>query len=102
MEQVQKIPNSEDIMREATKKLEKIKHERDIESKFFSKYDSYQEHLDNFEKNLTKKIFEQNYNHLISKNKLLLKYIHSLINLVNLIQIKFQKYRNYSQIKKIR
>ena len=59
MELVQKIPNSEDIMREATKKLEKIKHERDIESKFFSKYDSYQEHLDNFEKNNRRSWFAQ-------------------------------------------
>ena len=59
MEPFSQLPNSEDIMREATKKLEKIKHERDIQSKFLSKYDSYQEHLDYFEKNLNKKIFEQ-------------------------------------------
>ena len=59
MEPFPKIPKSEDIMREATKKLEKIKHQRDIESKFLSKHESYQEHLDNFEKNLSKKIFNQ-------------------------------------------
>ena len=59
MEPLSKIKNTEDIMREAIKKLEKVKHERDIESKFLSKYDAYQEHIDNFEKNLSKKIFEQ-------------------------------------------
>ena len=59
MEPLSKIKNTEDIMREAIKKLEKVKHERDIESKFLSKYDEYQEYLDNFEKNLSKKIFEQ-------------------------------------------
>ena len=79
MEQVQKIPNSEDIMREATKKLEKIKHERDIESKFFSKYDSYQEHLDNFEKNLTKKIFEQKLQSSNIKEQTFIK-IYSLLD----------------------
>jgi len=55
----QKIPKSEDIMKEVTQKLEIIKRQRDIESKFLSKYESYQEHLDNFEKNLTRKIFTQ-------------------------------------------
>ena len=59
MDPYPKIPKSEDIMREATKKLEKIKHQRDIESKFLSKHESYQEHLENFEKNLSKKIFSQ-------------------------------------------
>ena len=59
MDPFPKIPKSEDIMREATKKLEKIKHQRDIESKFLSKHESYQEHLENFEKNLSKKIFNQ-------------------------------------------
>ena len=53
------LPNSEDIMIEATKKLEKIKHERDIESKFLLKHESYQEHLSNFEKQLSKSIFNQ-------------------------------------------
>ena len=53
------LPNSEDIMIEATKKLEKIKHERDIESKFLLKHQSYQEHLSNFEKQLSKSIFNQ-------------------------------------------
>ena len=55
----QKIPKSEDIMKEVTQKLEIIKRQRDIESKFLSKYESYQEHLDNFEKNLSKKILTQ-------------------------------------------
>jgi len=55
----QKIPKSEDIMKEVTQKLEIIKRQRDIESKFLSKYESYQEHLDNFEKNLSRKIFTQ-------------------------------------------
>ena len=59
MENIPKIPSSEDVMREATKKLQAIKHERDIESKFLSKYESYSEHLNNFEKNLSKKIFNQ-------------------------------------------
>ena len=53
------LPNSEDIMIEATKKLEKIKHERDIESKFLLKHESYQEHLSNFEKQLSRSIFNQ-------------------------------------------
>ena len=53
------LPNSEDIMIEATKKLEKIKHERDIESKFWLKHESEQEHLSNFEKQLSKSIFNQ-------------------------------------------
>ena len=60
------LPNSEDIMVEATKKLEKIKHERDIESKFLLKHESYQEHLSNFEKQLTKSIF----NHKLQLSKI--------------------------------
>ena len=60
------LPNSEDIMIEATKKLEKIKHERDIESKFLLKHESYQEHLSNFEKQLTKSIF----NHKLQLSKI--------------------------------
>ena len=79
MEQLQKIPNSEDVMKEVTKKLEKIKHERDIESKFFSKYDSYQEHLDNFEKNLSKKIFEEKLKSLKIKEQTFTK-IYSLLD----------------------
>ena len=60
------LPNSEDIMIEATKKLEKIKHERDIESKFLLKHESYQEHLSNFEKQLSKSIF----NHKLQLSKI--------------------------------
>ena len=59
MNLVPKLPNSEDIMKEATKKLEKIKHQRDIESKFLSKHDSYQDYLNNLEKNLSKSIYEE-------------------------------------------
>ena len=59
MDSVPKLPKNEDIMREATKKLEKIKHQRDIETKFLSKHESYQEYLNNFEKNLSKSIFNQ-------------------------------------------
>ena len=69
MEPLSKIKNTEDIMREAIKKLEKVKHERDIESKFLSKYDAYQEHIDNFEKNLSKKIFEQKFQSLKIKEQ---------------------------------
>ena len=59
MNSLQKLPRSEDIMKEATKKLEIIKHQRDIESKFLSKNESYQEHLKYFEKNLIKNIYNQ-------------------------------------------
>ena len=66
MNSVPKLPSSEDIMIEATKKLEKIKHERDIESKFLLKHESYQEHLSNFEKQLSKSIF----NHKLQLSKI--------------------------------
>ena len=62
-----KIPNNEDIMKEATKKLEKIKHQRDIESKFLLKHETYQEHLINFEKNLSKRIFNQKISNINEK-----------------------------------
>ena len=59
MNSLQKLPSSEDIMKEATKKLEILKHQRDIESKFLSKNESYQEHLKYFENNLIKNIYNQ-------------------------------------------
>ena len=59
MNSVPKLPSSEDILKDVTKKLEKIKHEREIESKFLSKHESYQDYLNNFEKKLSKNIYEE-------------------------------------------
>jgi predicted RNase H-like nuclease (RuvC/YqgF family) len=62
MKTLRKLPNSEDIMKEASSKLEKVKRERDIESIIFAKYEKYQKHLSLFEQKLSNSIFSQKLN----------------------------------------
>ena len=62
MKPLPKIPNSLDIMKEASSKLEKIKHQRDIESKFLTKNEEYYEHISLFENKLSNSIFSQKLN----------------------------------------
>lgn len=65
MSSLQKLPNSKDVIREASKKLKIIEHQRELEDKFFQKYDEYNEYLNKLEERLTKSIY---YNKLKSSN----------------------------------
>ena len=60
-----KLLSSKDIIREASKKLKIIEHQRELEDKFFQKYDEQNEYLNKLEERLNKSIY---YNKLKSSN----------------------------------
>ena len=65
MSNLQKLPNSKDIIREASKKLKIIEHQRELEDKFYQKYEEHNEYLNKLEERLNKSIY---YNKLKSSN----------------------------------
>ena len=60
-----KLPSSKDVIREASNKLKIIEHQRELEEKFFQKYDEQNEYLNKFEQKLSESIY---YNKLKSSN----------------------------------
>ena len=59
------LPNSKDVIREASKLLKVVEHQREIEDKFFQKYEEHNEYLSKFEEKLSKSLY---YDRLKSSN----------------------------------
>ena len=62
MSDIQKLPNSKDIIREASNKLKIVQHQRELEDKFFQKYDDQNEYLTKFENNLSESLYYKKLN----------------------------------------
>ena len=62
MSDIQKLPNSKDIIREASNKLKIVQHQRELEDKFFQKYDDKNEYLTKFENNLSESLYYKKLN----------------------------------------
>ena len=59
------LPSSKDVIREASNKLKIVEHQRELEEKFFQKYEDQNEYLKKFEKSLSKSLY---YDRLKSSN----------------------------------
>ena len=55
MNDIPKLPNSKDVIREASKKLKIIEHQRNLEEKFFQKNEEYNDFLNKFEEKISNK-----------------------------------------------
>ena len=65
MSDLRKLPNSRDVIREASNKLKIVQHQRELEEKYFQKYEDQNECLNKFEENLSQSLY---YNKLNSSN----------------------------------
>ena len=65
MKNISPIPNSKDVIREASKLLKVVEHQREIEDKFLQKYEENNEYLNKFEEKLSKSLY---YDKLKSSN----------------------------------
>ena len=65
MNELPKLPSSKDVIREASKKLKIVEHQREIEEKFFQKYEEQNEYLKKFENKLSESLY---YNKLKSSH----------------------------------
>ena len=65
MNDTPKLPNSKDVIREASKKLKLVKHQRELEEKFFQKNDEQNEFLNKFENKISESLY---YNKLKALN----------------------------------
>ena len=65
MNDLPKLPSSKDVIREASKKLKILEHQREIEEKFFQKYEEQNEYLKKFEDKLSESLY---YNKLKSSH----------------------------------
>ncbi len=61
MNDLPKLPNSKDIIREASRKLKIVEHQREIEEKFFQKYEEQNEFLNKFENKLFESLYYNNF-----------------------------------------
>jgi hypothetical protein len=59
------LPDSKDVIREASKLLKVVEHQREIEDKFFQKYEEHNEYLSKFEEKLSNSFY---YDRLKSSN----------------------------------
>ena len=57
MNNIPKLPNSKDVIREASKKLKLVEHQRELEEKYFQKYEEKIEFLNKFENRLSESLF---------------------------------------------
>ena len=59
MNDIPKLPNSKDVIREASKKLKIIEHQRNLEEKFFQKNEEYNDFLNKFEEKISKTLYNE-------------------------------------------
>ena len=85
MNELPKLPNSKDVIREASKKLKIVEHQRDLEEKFFQKYEEQNEFLNKFENKLSQSLY---YNKLKSSyiNEKTFSKIYSLLEQFNKLE----------------
>ena len=85
MNELPKLPNSKDVIREASKKLKIVEHQRDLEEKFFQKFEEQNEFLNKFENKLSQSLY---YNKLKSSyiNEKTFSKIYSLLEQFNKLE----------------
>ena len=65
MDSIKPLPNTNDVIRDASEKLLTVAHQRELDDKYFNKIDEYNDNLNKFEEKLYKKIY---YDKIISSN----------------------------------
>ena len=95
MNDLPKLPNSKDIIREASRKLKIVEHQREIQEKFFQKYEEQKEFLNKFENNFLNHYIITILNHQILVKKHFQKFTPYQKNLINWTLTKFPIFQKF-------